>query len=834
MQGPAFADAYVQSLGPHQARIVWAVAGIHCTACVLLLESLPKLLPSVIQARLDFGTGRLDITFDPRLTSPTKQAAFIRKLGYRVQPWREGAALAAARSHRRRLIMQVLVAAAAALAAMHLEVALTAGHLNADMETLTSRAYGIASGLVSLPVLVWAALSFYRSAWHGLRLRRWNLDATISATILVAVIGSVVNIIEGSAAVYFGAITMFVALLLLGRWLMAEARLRAAGHLAMHGLMPVDATRLTAAGHDEVVAASQLRAGDQIRLQAGQQIPADCILEDSDLSIEAAVLTGEARPVRPQQGDTLPAGGAVLRGAGQATVLRPAAESTLGSLLQRVANASANDSANESERTKAKAVAWSDRIQTWYAPLVLVVALLAAWSWSAEPMMAWQVFIGLILACCPCAFGLATPLALARFQDRLAAQGVLVRDAAIVDVLPAITQVVVDKTGTLTSGQMTVTQWRWHDDLPKAERALIAAAVAGLEARSRHPLAPAIQEAALQEAGRGGSDDTDAADREHGDFLGQHLPAADILEINEVPGCGVAGVLADGRAIRIGSLRWLSSAQQDPAAQGPAAQGPAAQGPAAQGPAAQETAGQANEARVGVAIASGADNGGQGHEGGGVGEQVSENEPAKGNAEDHANDLALVAWLEIDDPIRPAAAAWLQAVRPQPITMLSGDTKARAQAVAQRLGIDHVCAEMRPEEKTAWVADAQARGEHVLMIGDGLNDAAALATADVGVSVRGALEAVLESGAVAVARDDVGALRTLIASAQLTRRAITEAWLWATLYNCLAVYFVWMGIWGPLVCAIAMPFSSFLVVLWVLQRLRFGGQISNAANRSSD
>ena len=144
---------------------------------------------------------------------------------------------------------------------MHLEVALTAGHLHADMETLTSRAYGIASGIVSLPVLGYGS-RLYRHAWQGIRLRRWNLDATVSATIAIAVVGSIVNLIVGAAAVYFGAITMFVALLLLGRWLLAEARLRAAGSLAMHGLLPVDAVQRHEDGSTVLVAASQLQTGN--------------------------------------------------------------------------------------------------------------------------------------------------------------------------------------------------------------------------------------------------------------------------------------------------------------------------------------------------------------------------------------------------------------------------------------------------------------------------------------------------------------------------------------------------------------------------------------------
>ena len=661
---------------------------------------------------------------------------------------------AAARSHRRSTITQVLIAAAAALAAMHLEVALTAGHLHADMEILTSRAYGIASGVVSLPVLGWAARGFYRQAWQGIRLRRWNLDATVGATIAIAVIGSIVNLFVGAAAVYFGAITMFVALLLLGRWLLAEARLRAAGSLAMHGLLPVDAVQRHEDGSTVLVAAANLQPGQQVELKPGSQVPADCVLEHGEVVIEAAVLTGEARPVTVGCVDELPAGAGVLAGDGYATVLRPASASALGNLLSRLA-----DNANRGARVQA----WSDRIQVWYAPLVLVLAVAAAWTWRADPIMAWQVAIGLILACCPCAFGLATPLALARFQDRLAAQGVLVRDGSVVESLAVIDCVAVDKTGTLTTGVMSVSEWWWHPAVPADHHKAIALGVANAEAGSRHPLAPAIIAATNDFI-----DDSNTSSKRIFQSDGDNDAAKQVdggvvltdYEVNQQRGELVVG---SWQLVR----HYLTESPLDGDIVTP--------GPVA--------------ARVYVVFAG-----------------------------------RLLAALVVDDPVRPVAARWLQdlsSVLPRnSITLLSGDRRDRAESLAQSMGIADVSAELLPEQKMAWIEQRQAAGHRVLMLGDGLNDTAALATADVGIGVRGALEAVLESGSVAIARDDPAAIQHLFAGSRQTRRVIAEAWVWATAYNALAVASVWAGIWGPLVCAIAMPLSSILVIAWVLYRLR--------------
>ena len=385
---------------------------------------------------------------------------------------------------------------------------------------------------------------------------------------------------------------------------------------------------------------------------------------------------------------------------------------------------------------------------------MLVLAVAAAWTWQHEPITAWQVAIGLILACCPCAFGLATPLALARFQDRLAAQGVFVRDGGVVESLAVIDCVAVDKTGTLTTGVMSVNEWWWHPDVALGNRSALAQAIAVAESSSRHPLAPAIMNATA-------------------DFI-QHEQAAAPLFDQSVSGTAVAGgvMLSD---VTIGEVTgvlvvgaWSLVSQHLDVVPNDIP-----------GP---------QQARVYVAFAG-----------------------------------RLCAALVVEDPLRPVAARWLQdvsrVVPPQAVTLLSGDRRDRAEAVAATMDIPNVAAELLPEEKMAWIEQQQSAGRRVLMLGDGLNDTA-LATADVGIGVRGALEAVLEAGSVAIARDDPGAIQHLFAGRRQTRRVIAEAWVWATVYNAVAVASVWAGIWGPLVCAIAMPLSSILVIAWVLYRLR--------------
>ena len=316
--------------------------------------------------------------------------------------------------------------------------------------------------------------------------------------------------LQGSPAVYWDAATMFVAFILGGRAVLTEVRLRAAQSLALHGLLPPDAYLLddsldgplegNGAGRERVVAAASLQPGQHLRLPVGCQVPADVQITAGSGDVEAAILTGEARPMAVSNGDAVQAGARVLATNGDLTarVTAVGADTALGRLLHR------SDAAAGTSARTGRAAQLTDRLQVAYGPVVLVLAIAIFWWWRHDPVLAWNQAIAVVLACCPCALGLAAPLAYARFHHQLARHGVVVRDPAVSEVVPQATRVVVDKTGTLTSGAMTVVDWHWLpavDQLRHGDRTTVAQLVAAAEASSRHPQAPAVIAAAEAECG---------------------------------------------------------------------------------------------------------------------------------------------------------------------------------------------------------------------------------------------------------------------------------------------------------------------------------------------
>ncbi|MDA3959610.1 MAG: heavy metal translocating P-type ATPase [Planctomycetota bacterium] len=728
--GPAFQQAFVHDRGDGTCELDWHVGGLHCAACVWLLEQLPRITPGVRAARVDFGANRLRLIYDAATVSPAKQARAIARLGYRAHPWGDRSASDAARAERRSWMLRFAVSAASAMSTMHLSLSLFAGRETGDMSAMATRGFAGAALLAASPALLYGAWPFYRTAIAGFRLRRATIEQSVLLVVVLGTALSVVNIIRGAPEVYADAMSMFIAFLLGGRLALVTAREKVAGGAGhLHGLLPPEARRLRADDSVEAVVPDSLSAGDRVLVKRGDLTPADGEVLSGEADLDVAVLTGEARPLRLTVGDRINAGCRLIDG--ELTMRCEAAGA--GSRMGRLLAAVREGSWQPTERSKLV-----DRLTTWYAPTVTVMAVFTWLLWrSIDPTRALDQAMALVLACCPCALGLATPLAYALAVRRAAKGGLVIQDGGAVETLAAPQFAVLDKTGTLTAGRFQVVAWEWLDQ--QVNQAAIESAVLAAEARSRHPIGPALA-AWLAERG------TDAAPIEN---------------FEELPGKGLRCHSALGTLL-IGSPHFVGL--------------------------------HGDQAVAGASMIGIACNG------------------------------SVVARISLRDPLKPGAddlVACLRAAGAE-VHLLSGDETATTTRVGAELGFDPtlVHGAQSPEDKARYVAALAERGATV-MIGDGINDRLALDAAHVGIGLRGGMEAVMACCQVYVADPKPDAIPRLLAGSRATTAVLRRALDASIIYNVIAIAAVLAGVWGPYVCAVAMPVSSVLTILYLTQSKYF-------------
>jgi Cu2+-exporting ATPase len=724
---PAFTERHVRLRSDGLAEIAWFVDGIHCTACLWLLEHLPVLDAGVKQARLAFGESRLAVIYDPVATSPSQQAAVLVRLGYPVRPFADDDAQG--RSEVRRLLLRVAIAAASAIGSMHLSVNLYAGELTRDLDEAGSRWFAFSALLIAAPALLYSAMPLYRSGWAALRLGRVGIDLTATLVIVLGVVASVANLFSGSRETYVDALSMFIALLLGGRLAVLAARRRARAQAAgLDGVLPRTARRVID-DREETIASERLRTGDVVTVGRGEVLPCDGTAL-TPFTVDAAVLSGESRPRAVVVGGLVFAGTTCLQADARLSVTAIAAQTRLGGLIRAAARAADRPT---------RLVADVDRLQTWFLGVVTLTAIgvWAGWWLGAGAFdRGLAQAVAVVLVSCPCALGLAAPLVQAIATARAAQRGIVLRDPDVLETLGApgrLAHVVFDKTGTLTEGRMRVTGWQWLDDGDPPRRAQIEAAVLGAEAASMHPLALAIVE-----------------------HLADRVPMKPSTH-EERPGYGVIATGELGE-LRIGNERLTGLAPNGSLADGEAV------------------------GSVGVTVAG-----------------------------------RPVARITFADPLRAGALELVASLRAQGVRvhLLSGDDAEVTAAIGAELGMAPVDVRgaQLPEDKAARVTELKRSGS-VVVVGDGLNDALALGAADIGVGLRGGIEAALSSCRVAMIRHDgLAALGELLTGAAGARRRVHAILVVSLVYNVVGVVLAAAGIWGPLVCAVAMPLSSLTAVL---------------------
>lgn len=732
---PAFAGAYCNPCGEGLRSLDMLLEGVHCGACVWLIEKLPRLLPGVIEARLHLRRARVRITWQPQEVLLSAIARTLDSLGYPPHPARGAASESLRQAEDRRFLTRLAIAGAAAGNAMLLAFALYAGAYS-GMEPAHASLLRWASALVGLVAVAWPGSLFFRGAWSALRARTAHIDVPIALGLGVGTIASLVNTAQRGGEVYFDSLTMLVFLLLVARWVQSRQQRHAADSVELlFTLTPTRARRLRD-GAAEEVAIEGLRPGDVVEVLAHESVPVDGEVIEGQSLVDQSLLTGESRPVPVAGGDAVHAGATNLSGRLLVRVTAAGEETRVGRLMALV---------EESLRHKAPIVQLMNRVAGRFivAVLVLAAATLGLWLWL-DPARAADHTIALLIVACPCALGLATPLAIAVGIGRAARRGILIKGGGALEHLARPGALLLDKTGTVTCGRMSVLEWRGPDAL----RPIVAA----LESRVSHPIARALSEG----------------------FEEASLPP---VESAQQSAAGGVGGVVDGVRLAVGSRDFVRGAvEREPAWV---------------------------EGFVRVAAAQSAT-------------------PIL-----VAVDGQIAAAAALGDDLRPDAIACVDRLRAAgwQVGLLSGDHPEVVRRVAERLRIEDGARHggVSPEQKLATV-QALARRQPVVMVGDGVNDAAALAAAHVGVAVHGGAEASLAAADVYLSHAGLTPIVELMHASRQTMRAIRRCLAASLMYNVAGVALAMAGLITPLAAALLMPVSSITVVALAIGVRTFGGR----------
>ena len=611
---------------------------------------------------------------------------------------------------------------------------------------------------------------FYRGAWRQARVGRSNMDTLVSLGSSSAYLWSLwLFFTQSHAHLFFAESVSILTLISVGHAL--EARMSAQAGNALKALLelaPATARRLDSEGREVDTPVAQLRLGERLRIKPGDHFPVDAVVLEGNSSADESLLTGEPMPVRKASGSALLAGSANLEGSLVVRVSATGEHTTLARIAAVVERA-------QSSRASIQRLA--DRVSSIFVPVVVLIACLAAagWVWAPETLRLWQssltpllwhplaslspmsdavaAFCSVLIVACPCAMGLATPVALMAGINAAARRGILIRDAVALEKTGRISALAFDKTGTLTAGHPAIT--RWEDLRPEDSRSSSLPALAGLLAnRSQHPVSRAVSSAAQSL-------------RDRAPTSGPNLPA--LISWQELRGLGIEALAAGGdpgSALRLGSVGWMRS--------------------------------------LGISWSGEAE---------ACLQQASE---AGHSALLLAQGKVLLGILHIGDVVRPDSFEVVQRLQQHGTEtwLISGDTGPTCQAVAKAVGIppERVRAECRPEDKVRILEEIQARGRRVAFVGDGINDSPALAAADLGIAVAKASDVAREAADIVLLRPDLAAVVEALDLSARTLRTIHQNLFWAFFYNAAAVPLAALGYLSPVVCALTMGLSDLIVI----------------------
>ena len=711
---------YVQKNRSGDWAIDLMISGAHCAGCVAKIEREISALDNVKTTRMNLSTMRLNIAWAGEKSTANQLVTKLENLGFGAKPFHMQLGPLKETSELNALLKALGVAGAALAFIMTLSVPVWSG---AEMSEQTRTFMHWVSAAIALPAVAYSGRPFFRSAWSALKNKQTNMDVPISLAVLLACALSIFETIHGNPDTYFDAAVMLLFLLLIGRFLDTQLRLKtgeSAQRLA--AMQSVEASRIGADGTVTSVPAAMIEPGDILLIASGESVPVDVEILTGISDIDTSIATGETLPVRSGIGDTLYSGMINLGGALTVKALSASSNSFLSEISKLV---------EAGEQKKSKFVRIADRAARAYVPVVHSLAIMTFVGWiiaGGSLRTASLNAIAVLIITCPCALGLAVPAVQIVASGRLFKKGVLLKSGDALERLAKVDHIVFDKTGTLTLGSLQLDNM---DEISEDNLHLAASLARG----SNHPIARAIALA----AGRGGL----------------------AKDVQEVAGQGLKAHL-NGKTILLGNSKFVGLPDQS---------------------------GDTIESYL----------------------RIGKQKPVR---------------FALSDRPRMDAIQTISTLQSQGYAteLLTGDNAIMARRIAQKLGLEKWAAKVSPQDKLARLEVLKQDGHKTLMIGDGINDAPALAGAYVSAAPSGAADISRAAADIILQGDKLSGLVTALSVSKQAQRRVVENLSLAVIYNMIAVPLAVLGFVNPMIAAAAMSGSSILVTLNAL-RLK-GGDIS--------
>lgn len=738
--------------------------GMSCASCARSIEDAISSVPGVNECSVNFGAEQARVDYDPRKTDLQAIQEAVDAAGYSAYPLQEQNLMAGDDDEEKRYRLKE---------SRDLQQKVTVGGIISTVLVIGSLPMMTGLNLpfiptwlhnpwvqlvLTTPVQFWCGYSFYVNSWKAFKRHAATMDTLIALGTSAAYFYSLFPTVFPSffisqglqPDVYYETCAVVITLILLGR--LFENRAKGQTSEAIRKLIGLQAktARLIRNGREIDVPIEEVQIGDVVLVRPGEKIPVDGEVVDGTSTVDEAMVTGESIPVKKQPGDEVIGATINKTGSFKFRATRVGKDTVLAQIVQLV---------QQAQGSKAPIQRLADQVTGWFVPAVIAIAILTFILWyniMGNVTLALITTVGVLIIACPCALGLATPTSVMVGTGKGAENGILIKGAESLEIAHQIQTIVLDKTGTITQGKPTVTDFLTVDGTRNGNELKLIQLAASLERNSEHPLAEAVVR--------------------YAEF--QQVPLADVRDFEAIAGSGVQGIVSN-RLVQIGTQRWMEelgiytqTLQQD-----------------------KERLEYLGKTAVWLAV-----------------------------------DGEIKGLMGIADAIKPTSTQAVRALQKLglEVVMLTGDNRRTAESIAREVGIKRVLAEVRPDQKAATVQALQAEGKIVAMVGDGINDAPALAQADVGIAIGTGTDVAIAASDITLISGDLQGIVTAIQLSRATIRNIRQNLFFAFIYNVAGIpiaagilfpFFGWLL--NPIIAGAAMAFSSVSVVTNALRLRNF-------------
>lgn len=737
--------------------------GMSCASCAGNVETAIQSVPGVKSCSVNFGAEQANVSYDPEQTSVADIQAAVDEAGYAAAPLQDDVLVDEDDEERRERAAEERQLKRKVAFSVGIGVVLVVGSIPAmtglDIPSFPMWLHNPWLQLVlTAPVLFWAGSGFFINGWKAFKRHSATMDTLVSVGTGTAFLYSLFPtffpqwfINQGLRPdVYFEAATVIIALILLGR--LMENRAKGQTSEAIRKLVGLQAktARVIRRGQEVDVPIADVVVGDVVLVRPGEKIPVDGEIIEGASTLDEAMVTGESVPVRKAAGDEVIGATINKTGSFKFRATRVGKDTFLAQIVKLV---------QQAQGSKAPIQRLADQVTGWFVPAVITIAILTFVIWfnvMGNVTMALITTVGVLIIACPCALGLATPTSIMVGTGKGAENGILIKGAESLELAHKIQTIVLDKTGTITQGKPTVTDYLTVKGTANGNELTLLKLAGSLERNSEHPLAAALVQYAQ----------------------GQQVTLAAAQEFEAVAGSGVQGHV-EGRWVQIGTYRWMSE--------------------------------------LGIDTQS-------------LKEDWDRLEPEGKTAVWMAVDGQVEALMGIADAVKPSSASAIRALQRMglEVVMLTGDNRRTAEVIAREVNVQRVMAEVRPDQKADQIVKLQQEGKLVAMVGDGINDAPALAQADVGIAIGTGTDVAIAASDITLISGDLWGIVTAIQLSRATIRNIRQNLFFAFIYNAAGIpiaagilYPIFGWLLSPIIAGAAMAFSSVSVVTNALRLRNF-------------